>query len=112
MIIVKKRRTGKPRRGPMRSPKYLAWCRQHWCAVSHAVPGVFLPWAGRYAIIDPAHTQGNGMASKGPDSSCVPLERALHEEYDRGRAAFEALYHVDMKALAAEHYQRFLKETA
>jgi hypothetical protein len=33
-------------------------------------------------------------------------------EYDVGRAAFEKKYEVDMKALAAEHYQRFLKETA
>ena len=38
---------------------------------------------------DPAHTQGNGMSSKGPDSSCVPLCRKHHRDFDSGRKAFE-----------------------
>jgi hypothetical protein len=102
----------KPRRGPMRSKPYRDWCNRQWCAVSNTVPGVWLEWFGRYSIIDAAHTQNNGMGSKGPDSSCVPLERALHIEYDRDRQAFEEKHKVDMKKIAAEHYERFLAESA
>jgi hypothetical protein len=51
------------------------------------------------------------MRSKGPDSSCVPLCRKHHDEYDAGRKAFEKKYGVSMKALAAEHYARYQKET-
>lgn len=106
-----KRRRMKPRKGPMRSKAYREWCNEQWCAVSNTVPGVWLEWSGRYSIIDAAHTQNNGTGSKGPDSSCVPLERALHIEYDRDRQAFEEKHSIDMKALAAEHYARFLRET-
>jgi hypothetical protein len=53
-------------------------------------------------IIDPAHTANNGMSSKGPDSSCAPLCRRHHREYDAGRAAFEAAYAIDMAALAVQ----------
>ena len=62
-------------------------------------------------LSDPSHTVNNGMSSKGPDSSCVPLCRKHHREYDAGRKAFEAKYAVDMKALAAEHWKRFCEET-
>lgn len=94
----------KPRRGPMRDQKYRRWCREQRCAVSGVPPGPF--------IIDPAHTENGGMRCKGPDSSCVPLERSLHLEYDRGRMAFEAGYGVDMRALAKEYYAAYLKETS
>ncbi len=110
-----------PRKGPMRDPKYRAWCRTQPCAVSGVVPGHYINPSGqvgqwREAIIEPAHTERNGLASKGPDSSCVPLEHALHEEFDAarntaGRAAFDKKYGVSMKQLAVAHYQRFLKET-
>lgn len=37
--------------------------------------------------------------------------RALNStEYDRDRKAFEKKYHIDMKAVAREHYGRYLKE--
>lgn len=61
--------------------------------------------------VDPAHTENNGMSSKGPDSSCGPLCRVHHNEYDAGRAAFEKKYRVDMKAVAADHWKRFCAET-
>jgi hypothetical protein len=58
---------------------------------------------------DPAHTERNGMASKGADSSCVPLCRLHHEEQHYiGAQRFEEKYGVNLRALAAEHYQRWL----
>lgn len=105
-VPVKKRRS-KPRRGPMRSKAYRDWCAQQFCAIfanALATCTIFVP-------VDPAHTENNGMSSKGPDSSCVPLCRKHHNEYDAGRAAFEAKHGVDMKKIAAEHYERFLRET-
>lgn len=98
---VKKRRG--PRRGPMRDPEYLEWLRNQRCCkgVTHG-QGTMKTQA--------AHTQNNGMSSKGPDSSCVPLCWACHREYDAGRAAFERKYGVDMKALAAEYYAEYLRQ--
>jgi hypothetical protein len=113
-----KKRT-KPRRGPLRCKAYRDWLRQQRCAV-YSQDAVTPDGAEhcfnmyRYSSnpIDPAHTQNNGMRSKGPDSSCVPLCREHHEEYDRGRKAFEAKYGVDLKKIAAEHWKRFQEETA
>jgi len=51
------------------------------------------------------------MSSKGPDSSCVPLCRKHHREFDSGRKAFEKKYDVDLKKLAAEYFKRFCEET-
>jgi len=106
--IPKKR--AKARRGPMRDPKYRRWCSTQWCVVCRILSDDQRPPA--YHPIDPAHTQNNGTSSKGPDSSCAPLCRKHHDEYDAGREAFEKKYGVDMKALAAEHYERYLQETA
>jgi hypothetical protein len=57
--------------------------------------------------IDPAHTANNGMGSKGPDSSCAPLCRVHHREYDAGRAAFEEKYGLDMAKEAAAHFRLY-----
>jgi len=112
----------KARRGPMRDPKYRRFLASCTCVIA------MLPWQeadgvgvsredfckNAYPIKgnpnDAAHTQNNGMGSKGPDSSCVPLCRKHHDEYDAGRAAFEKKYGVDMKALAAEHWKRYCVE--
>lgn len=109
-------RKGPARRGPMRDPAYGRWCAKQPCAVTGSRPGS-LVWLGKFgnviAIIDPAHTQGNGMSSKGPDWSCVPLIRQLHNELDHELgtvAAFNEKYKVDMKALAAEHFARYERE--
>jgi hypothetical protein len=93
--IVKRR--AKPRRGPMRSPEYRAWLKTKRCCVCPAMSS------------DPAHTENNGMRSKGPDSSCAPLCRQHHEEYDRGRKAFEVKYDVDMKQAAKAFWFLFLE---
>lgn len=60
-------------------------------------------------LIDPCHTENNGTSSKGRDSSCVPLCRVHHQEYDSGRVAFEERYEVDMKREAAVWWGKFLE---
>lgn len=61
------------------------------------------------SAVDTAHTQNNGTSSKGPDSSCAPLCRTHHREYDAGRKAFEKKYGVDMKAVAAAWHKLYLE---
>jgi hypothetical protein len=59
----------KPRRGPERSPEYLAWIRTLPCAVCHRQPTFFLP-------IEAAHTHAlgpRGMGQKSSDFSTIPL---------------------------------------
>ena len=61
--------------------------------------------------IDPAHTVNNGRGSKGPDSSCIPLCLAHHDEMDgrlstrvTTKAAFAEKYGLDLVKEAAAHY--------
>jgi hypothetical protein len=113
---VKKRRA-KPRRGPLRDKIYRRWVSGQFCAVSanydweKREPGDMCSGSGNTPK-DPAHTENNGMGSKGPDSSCAPLCRKHHREYDAGRAAFEQKYGVDMKAIAAQLWARYQQEKA
>jgi hypothetical protein len=99
---IKKRRS-KTRRGPLRDAKYRRWLTAERCAVSQNL------LTGRFCdpMCDAAHTENNGMASKGPDFSCAPLCRSHHAEYDAGREAFETKYGIDMKKVAAEHWARY-----
>lgn len=111
---VKKRRT-KPRRGPMRDPKYRTFVRTFLCSVFSASPNDEPYdrcdyWNGHTNLTDSAHTQNNGMRSKGPDSSCAPLCRKHHREYDAGREAFEEKYAVSMSAIAAETFAAYLSK--
>jgi len=106
-----KRKRAKPRRGPMRSPEYRRWLRTLECVLAWSPSQPTKRGCLPHQSVDPAHTQNNGMRSKGPDSSCVPLCRNHHREYDAGRKAFEAKYGVDMAKLASEHYARFKAET-
>ncbi len=85
---IRKRRA-KLRRGPLICTAYRLWLKNKPCCVCHVTP------------CDPAHTKNNGTGSKGPDSSCAPLCRKHHEEYDAGRKAFEKKYALDMKEAAA-----------
>jgi hypothetical protein len=95
---VKKRRTGKPRRGPLRCKDYRKWVVYFCCVVCGGWP------------TEAAHTQNNGMGSKGPDSSCAPLCSKHHREYDAGRKAFEEKYNIDVKRHAADFWARYQKE--
>ena len=96
----------KPRRGPERNKNYRLWCRRQRCAIC-----VLVKVFPNMRRAEPAHTARNGMASKGPDSSCVPLCREHHRQYDADRKEFEKFYEVDMRQLAKEHYEKFLRDT-
>lgn len=88
----------------MRDQAYMDWLKSRKCSVLGCFPA--MPWP--YGMfVDPAHTQNNGMGSKGPDSSCAPLCRMHHREYDAGRAAFEKRYKVDMRREAEAHHALF-----
>lgn len=105
---IKKKRT-KARRGPLRDPEYRAYVRSLVCLLSmrsRINPDVMFCTG----TADAAHTQNNGMGSKGDDSSCVPLCRRHHCEYDAGRTAFEKKYGLDMKAIAAELWALYQQE--
>jgi hypothetical protein len=95
----------KPRRGPERNKNYRLWLRRQLCVIC-VFTKAFPVRRG-----EPAHTARNGMGSKGPDSSCLPLCRGHHREYDANRKAFEHEYGLDMRQLAKEHYEKFLRET-
>lgn len=116
-----KRRT-KPRRGPTgipaaewRNPAYRRFIVAEGLCVACARNA--LRNVERWPILamcrplkgacDPAHTENNGMRSKGRDSSCAPLCRVHHREYDSGRVAFEQLYGLDMQREAAIWWKSF-----
>ena len=108
----------KPRRVSVnRDPGYRRYLHGQACIVCISDKGIQaardfaadLFWGARGS--DPAHTaRNNGLSSKGPDSSCVPLCRIHHREYDAGRAAFEFRYRVDLRELSRIYYQRYLAE--
>lgn len=98
------RRRARPRRGPMRCPEYRAWLRERRCAAA------IITERDCAGPIDAAHTENNGLSSKGPDSSCAPLCRSHHKKYDSGRKAFELKYKVDMQKLAAAHWLAYRME--
>jgi len=100
-----KRKRATERRGPLRCPGYRQYLRLGICAV----PGCW-PVDVWSEIIDPAHTVNNGTGSKGPDSSCAPLCRNHHREYDSGRKAFESKYRINMQAIAASHWAAYQGE--
>lgn len=90
------RRRSAPRRGRQENKKYRAWLIVHGrCAVCGVIG------------CDPCHTENGGMRMKGPDSSCAPLCRKHHREFDSGRARFEAKYVIDMCAVAERWYRMY-----
>jgi len=103
-----KRKRSTPRRGPLRDTQYRRYVKQFACVVFEYSEGPEIPCAP-FAFVDPAHTGNNGMSSKGSDSSCVPLCRKHHREYDANRAAFEMKYGLNMKRIATELYQKYLR---
>lgn len=120
----------KPRRGPLRSPKYRAWIREYGKCPACLVELERAQASGRCGLretpysyraafrggfCDPAHTENGGMGMKGPDSSCTPLCRGFdtpnhHREYDAGRDRFEAKYGLNMAAAAAAYWKEFQGE--
>jgi hypothetical protein len=107
---IRKKRA-KPRRGPMRDPEYRRWVREnHFCELWIRKPLGAIRWCE--GKVEAAHTERNGMSSKGPDSSCAPLCHRHHREYDAGREAFEAKYGVDMKSVARQCWELYKAETS
>lgn len=103
----------------MRSKEYREFLREHGrcrvCETHGFIFGCKITMAMN-GVCDPAHTENNGMSSKGPDSSCAPLCRNHHDQYDGhrklpngevGREAFEAYYKIDMKREAAMWYAAY-----
>lgn len=106
------KRRAKPRRTTMlRDAGYRAWLRERgYCPVCNpCVWQIDGTAAGGPCGCDAAHTERGGMSMKGPDSSCAPLCRVHHREYDAEHKAFEVKYGIDMKAVAKawwDLYQR------
>ena len=95
-------RRATPRRVSVdRDPEYLAWLRERPCCIAQASKQV--------TRTEAAHTANNGMRSKGPDSSCVPLCWEHHREQHRiGVKDFEAKYGIDLANEAAAHHAAYL----
>lgn len=96
----RKRRRGGPRRGTSIDKGYVRFIHEK-CGC--AICGKPYP--------DGAHTQNGGMRIKGPDSSRAPLCRVHHQQYDAGRARFEAAHNINMQWVAAATFARYRKST-
>src|ERR1019366_675591 len=75
IVPVRKKRF-QPRRGPNRSPEYLAWIRTLGCAVCSRV-------SGGATVIEAAHTNvlgPRGIGQKTSDFSAIPLCGGHHRE--------------------------------
>jgi hypothetical protein len=95
------RKRVKPRRGPLRDPRYREHLRSQRCASCGK-------YGTRWNPVDPAHTENNGMSSKGDDSGCAPLCRTCHTEYDSGRVEFERRTGLDMKRIARTYWDAYV----
>jgi hypothetical protein len=96
----------------MRDPKYRKWLMGRQCVLLTVPNACFVGCCDQLTPRDPCHTVNNGMRSKGADSSCVPLCRKHHLEFDAGREAFQAKYGVDMQGLAHMYYADYLEENS
>ena len=103
-------RLGKQRRGPARSPEYLAWIRTLPCAVCRRRPTIFLP-------IEAAHTHAlgpRGLGQKSSDFSAIPLcfwhHRADNDSYHvLGERRFAAAHGLDLLALVERLNAQFVE---
>ena len=92
-----------PRRGPARSPEYLAWIRTLPCLVCSRV-------SGGATVIEAAHTNAlgrKGMGQKTTDFSAIPLCAAHHREYPDsyhrlGEPCFVRQHRIDVHQVATE----------
>lgn len=100
---VRKRRPGPARKGPMRSEAYRRWVSRFRCCVCNPLSLDMGECCEGNS--QAAHAERNGMSSKGPDSSCVPLCVAHHNWYDgRSRASVLRFEKLDLKEIAARFY--------
>ena len=109
-VPVRKKRF-QPRRGPERSPEYLAWIRTLGCAVCARV-------SGGATVIEAAHTNAlgpRGMGQKTSDFSAIPLCSGHHrvnpDSYHRlGENGFSHEHGIDLKDLVLRLHGRFWQQ--
>jgi hypothetical protein len=103
-----RREKSRRRRGPERSPEYLAWIRTLGCVVCPRV-------RSGSAVIEVAHTNvlgGRGMGQNTTDFSAIPLCAAHHREnldsyHVLGEAEFSHEHGIDLKELVLRLQGRF-----
>lgn len=91
----------------IRSAGHLKWIRGHECAVARDECANYWPCRGR---IEAAHVRtgtDGAMSVKPSDCWTIPLCSEHHyEQHGIGEAAFEHLFSIDMKKIAAELWRR------
>ena len=100
-----------PRRGPERSPEYLAWIRTLPCVVCLRVSG----WA---TVVEAAHTNAlgpRGMSQKASDFSAIPLcsghhRRTLDSYHRLGEPEFSRTHGIDLEGLVQALRSRFCEQ--
>jgi len=108
--IPRKRAT--PRRSSvMRDRDYLEWLNGQICVACRLqYPEADLRYLARTACV-PAHGPSAGMRVKGPDNEALPLCCGHHyTQHAIGYERFELKYGFYWRAIAKEHYARYLKE--
>ena len=103
-----RRTRSRPRRGPGRSPDYLAWIRTLGCVVCSRV-------SGGATVIEAAHTNvlgARGMGQKASDFSAVPLCSGHHREYPDsyhrlGEPCFVQQHRIDLHRVVTDLKQVF-----
>ena len=106
LVAMRKKRLD-PRRGPDRSPDYLAWIRTLGCVVCGRPPGSVL--------IEAAHTNAigpRGLGQKTTDFSAIPLCSGHHREnpdsyHALGETAFSVMHGLELSALVVALQNRF-----
>ena len=110
IVPVRKMRL-QPRRGPDRSPEYLAWIRTLGCVVCSGV-------SGAATVVEAAHTNAlgrRGIGQKTSDFSAIPLCGAHHREnpdsYHRlGEQKFSHTHGIDLHGLVRALRSRFWQQ--
>ena len=111
-VPVRKMRS-QPRRGPERSPEYLAWIRTLECVVCSRV-------SGGATLIEAAHTNAlgpKGLGQKTTDFSAIPLCSGHHREnldsyHLLGEPEFLQKHGIDLKELVLRLQSRFWQRDA
>lgn len=103
------RRPGKRRVSALRDGHYLEFLRDRQCIACRQERSTAFAW-NRLPKPFPvrseaAHTKNNGMGSKGPDSSYVPLcAEHRREQHQIGVKDFALFYGLDLAKEAAAHF--------
>ena len=106
-VPVRKRRS-QPRRGPGRSPEYLAWIRTLGCVVCARV-------SGGATVVEAAHTNvlgRRGIGQKTTDFSAIPLCSGHHRQcpdsyHALGERGFLHKHGIDLQELVRRLHGRF-----